>query len=178
MNGRLVGIVIILLALGVGGAIYYLQVYGFYREVPVTEIRPVQLITLADGTAQTVDQSDTRAIDADSSPIRYRSCFSTTLTAQAASAIYVPAPNAEPRIAPGWFDCFDATAIGTAIEAGTMATFLSVKNIAYGVDRVVALGADGNGYSWHILNQCGTKAYDGTVVGEECPPPPNRAATN
>jgi hypothetical protein len=31
---------------------------------------------------------------------------------------------------------------------------------------------DGFGYVWHELNNCGHKAYDGTVVGEECPPRP------
>ena len=58
------------------------------------------------------------------------------------------------------------------MEAGTALTFLSQKNIHYGVDRVVAITSDGRGYAWHELNDCGEKAYDGTVVGEECPPPP------
>jgi len=41
--------------------------------------------------------------------------------------------------------------------------------VAYGVDRVVALTADGRGWSWHELNECGHKAYDGTAVGPACP---------
>ena len=46
------------------------------------------------------------------------------------------------------------------------------KNVHYGVDRIVAITDDGRGFVWHELNDCGEKAYDGTVVGEECPPAP------
>ena len=75
-------------------------------------------------------------------------------------------------MAPGWFDCFDAETIGAGIEAGEIRVFLSRKNIDYGVDRVVAIAPDGRGWAWHELNDCGRKAYDGTPVGEECPPRP------
>ena len=75
---------------------------------------------------------------------------------------------------PGWFDCFDAKAIGEELEAGTALTFLSQKNIHFGVDRIVAITSDGRGYIWHELNDCGEKSYDGTVVGEACPDQPSR----
>ncbi|HBR38682.1 MAG TPA: histidine kinase, partial [Sulfitobacter pontiacus] len=39
-------------------------------------------------------------------------------------------------------------------------------------DRIVAITSDGRGYVWHELNDCGDKAYDGTVVGEACPERP------
>ncbi len=178
MNGKLVGSVILLLGIFVGGTIYYLQIYGFYREVPAARAQELQLISLADGTAQSLAATDFRAIDADSSPIRYRACFTTTLSRDAAQALYVGVPGAEPRIAPAWFDCFDAEAISADLRAGTMSVFLGVKNIAYGVDRVIAIGRNGRGYSWHVLNECGTKAYDGTVVGEECPARPGAATSD
>ena len=72
-----------------------------------------------------------------------------------------------PRNAPHWFDCFDAEAIAAELDAGTALTFLSEKIIHFGVDRVVAITQDGRGYVWHELNDCGEKAYDGTIVGEE-----------
>ena len=56
-----------------------------------------------------------------------------------------------------------------ALRAGTALPFLGQKNVAFGVDRVVAITEDGRGYVWHELNDCGEKAYDGTIVGEECP---------
>ncbi|MCX8228299.1 MAG: DUF6446 family protein, partial [Sulfitobacter sp.] len=67
------------------------------------------------------------------------------------------------------FDCFDAAAIGAELAAGTAVPFLSQKNVHFGVDRIVAITDDGRGYIWHDLNDCGDKAYDGTIVGEECP---------
>ena len=84
--------------------------------------------------------------------------------------------DAVPLVAPGWFDCFDAEALGEALEAGTATAFVSVKNISYGVDRIVAVTDQGQGYAWHELNACGAKAYDGTVVGETCPPRPQTTA--
>lgn len=74
--------------------------------------------------------------------------------------------------APGWFNCYDAVAIAEALKSGQAQAFLGVKNIHYGVDRIVAVTSDGKGFVWHALNNCGEKAYDGTVVGEECPPRP------
>ena len=66
--------------------------------------------------------------------------------------------------------------IETELAAGTALTFMGQKNIHYGVDRIVAITADGRGYVWHDLNDCGEKSYDGTVVGEDCPPRPDDAA--
>lgn len=172
MNGKLVAGSIIVVGVVFGAAMYYQQVYGFYREVPATGTQDVHLISLADDAPVPIAHSEFQAIDADSSPIRYRACFTTPLTLDEARALFVEAPDAAPRNAPGWFDCFDAAAIGAELEAGTAHTFLGVKNIAYGVDRVVAITSDGRGYTWHTLNDCGTKVYDGTVVGEECPPRP------
>jgi len=172
VNGKLVAGAIVALAVIFGASIYYLQVYGFYREVAATGPQDVQLVTLTNGTPEPIAHGDFRAIDADSSPIRYRACFTTPLGLDQARARYVAAPDVLPRNAPGWFDCFDAAAIGAALKAGTAATFISQKNIAYGVDRVVAITSDGRGFAWHALNDCGAKDYDGTVVGETCPPPP------
>ena len=82
--------------------------------------------------------------------------------------------DATPRNAPGWFDCFDAEGIAAQLEAGTALAFLGGKNVHFGVDRIVAITEDGRGYVWHDLNDCGEKAYDGTIVGEECPERPSQ----
>ena len=39
MSGRIVGLIIMISALIAGGALYYLQVYGFYEEVSA-EVTP------------------------------------------------------------------------------------------------------------------------------------------
>jgi hypothetical protein len=173
MNGKIVGGVIVIVAAIAGITLYYLQVYGFYREVPAPA-EGVALVSISSNLPEPILTENFRAIDADSSPIRYRACFDTTLSLAMLSETYVVTDKVEPRNAPGWFDCFDAAAIGRALEDGTALTFLSQKNIHYGVDRIVAITSDGRGYVWHDLNDCGEKSYDGTVVGEACPDQPSQ----
>lgn len=164
MSGRLVSIAILLCAVVAGAALYYLQVFAFYDDVP-DQGDAVALAT-ADGGQVVLNYAGFEAIDAASSPIRYRACF----RAEAVDlADFVSIPDAVPRNAPGWFDCFDAEAIADALADGTARAFLGQKNIAFGVDRIIVLTRDGRGFVWHDLNDCGEKAYDGTVVGEACP---------
>jgi uncharacterized protein DUF6446 len=170
MNGKLLVSAIVLIAAVGGASMYYFQVYAYYQNVEPVPGQDVKLISSVTNNAEAIEYNDFQAIDATSSPIRYRACFTTTLTPAQASESYLSADHDEPRNAPGWFGCFDAEAIGTALAQGRAKAFLSAKNISYGVDRVVAITEDGHGYVWHELNQCGKKAYDGTVVGEECPP--------
>ncbi len=166
MTGKLVGIAIMISALVAGIGLYYLQVYGFYEAVETGE---VQLVSVVSGEPETILFEDFQAIDADSSPIRYRACFSTEMSIALLTETYETLDNVDPRNAPHWFDCFDAEAIAADLEAGAAILFLGQKNIHFGVDRVVAVHEDGRGWIWHELNDCGEKAYDGTVVGEDCP---------
>lgn len=149
-----------------GVSLYYLQIYGFYEDVTVEDVSIVSLVT---EEPETIPFADFQAIDAESSPIRYRACFTTELSLAFLTETYTLMPDIDPRNAPKWFDCFDAAAIGAELEAGTALTFLGAKNVHFGVDRVVAITEDGRGYVWHELNDCGDKAYDGTIIGEECP---------
>lgn len=166
MNGKFIGIVILISAIVAGAGLYYLQIYGFYEAVAEEE---VTLVSLTSEQPEPILFDNFQAIDADSSPIRYRACFTTSQSLAFLTESYVLIDEATPRNAPGWFDCFDAAAIGAELEAGTALTFLGGKNVAFGVDRIVAITEDGRGYVWHELNDCGEKAYDGTIVGEECP---------
>lgn len=170
MNGKIIAIVILLSAALAGGGLYYLQVYGYYEAVIAED---VQLVSLATEQPETIIFDDFQGIDAESSPIRYRVCFTTTHSLAFLTETYVLLEDATPRNAPAWFDCFDAAAIGAEIEAGTALVFLGGKNVSYGVDRYVAVTQDGRGFAWNDLNDCGEKAYDGTVTGEACPPRPN-----
>ena len=172
MSGKIVGIVLILCAAVAGGALYYLQVYGYYQDVVATDGADVQLIQNINDEPQAIVYENFQAVDADSSPIRFRGCFTTSLSLENLSDTFASAGDVTPRNAPRWFDCFDATAIAAELDAGTAKAFLGQKNIHYGVDRIVAITADGRGFIWHELNDCGKKSYDGTVVGEACPPRP------
>ena len=166
MSGKIIGIVILLSSIIAGAALYYLQVYGFYEDVDVAE---VQLVSVVSDEPEPIPFDNFQAIDADSSPIRYRACFTTDLSLALLTETYVGLDEVTPRNAPGWFDCFDAAAIAAELDAGTALPFLGEKNVDFGVDRIVVITEDGRGYVWHELNDCGEKAYDGTIVGEECP---------
>ncbi len=172
MTGKMLAILLLLSAALAGGGMYYLQVYGFYYDVQATPGKDV--LVLAEGAEEpsAISYSKFQAIDADSSPIRFRACFETDLTLDELQGTYSVAEDVTPLTAPGWFDCYDAVSLADALKSGQAQAFLGQKNIHYGVDRIVAVTQDGKGFIWHALNNCGEKAYDGTVVGEECPPRP------
>ena len=166
MSGKLIGLIILIGSLIGGIALYYLQVYGFYEPVAEAE---VQLVSVVSDMPEPITINSFEAIDAESSPIRYRACFTTDMSLSLLTETFVGLEDAIPRNAPHWFDCFDAAAIAAELDAGTALPFLGQKNVEFGVDRIVAITEDGRGYVWHELNDCGEKAYDGTIVGEECP---------
>lgn len=160
-----------MIALVAGFSMYYLQVYAFYDEVPV-EDGNVALTSLFTGEPEVILADNFTGIDSDSSPVRYRACFDTELSLALLTETYVGIDNAEPLVAPDWFDCFDAAQIGADLEDGTALAFMGTENVTYGVDRVVAVYPDGRGYAWNQINFCGEVVFDGDPVPEECPTPP------
>lgn len=159
-----------IMGLAAGVAIYYLQVYHFYEPVAADQVDAVEMTSLITGLPEEILADAVEAIDADSSPIRFRACFTTPMSQSFLTESYVLYDGAIPLTAPGWFECFDATEIGDALAAGTGLAFMGQENIEYGVDRIVAVLEDGRGFVWHQLNRCGEKTYDGGLKGKECPP--------
>lgn len=172
MTGKVLTIVIVVSAILSGILMYYLQVYGFYNEVPATGDGDVMLTSVTSGEPEPILVEGFQAIDADSSPLRYRACFETTMSQALLTETYELYDNPIPNVAPGWFDCFDAEALGAALEEGNTLAFLGTANIHYGFDRVVAIAPDGKGYVWHQINICGEKVFDGNPPPQGCPPPP------
>ena len=171
--GKFLTVLLLGCTLVAGVSLYYLQVYAYYDEVAANGSTDVLLTPAAGEAPEAIAYTDFRAIDADSSPIRYRACFATPLTPETLAETYVPYEGAEPLVAPGWFGCFDAEEIGEALEAGTARAFLGTANIHYGIDRIVAVTEDGRGYVWHQINRCGEIVFDGNPVPEDCPKPPD-----
>lgn len=167
---RSVIVAMVLVALGLGALLYYLQEYGYYTEVSAPA--EITIVNAATGLPEAIAFSNFQGIDSDTSPIRYRACFDTEL-AGADLSVYT-AYAAEPLVAPGWFDCFDAKALGAAMEAGELKVMLSQEEISYGIDRVVAIMPDGRGYIWNKINECGEVVFSGDAVPEGCPPLPER----
>ncbi len=171
--GKIMGGFIVLTALIGGVAMYWLQVYGYYDAVPVSDTKDdVKLTLLVNGEAEPILYEAFEAIDSESSPIRYRACFRTSMSAALLTETYEMVESAVPRNAPGWFDCFDAKEIGTSLEAGQGLAFLGEKEIKYGIDRIVAILPDGRGFAWNEINECGEIAFDGKPLPAHCPSRP------
>ena len=172
MSGKLLGIIIIMTALIAGVALYVFQVYAFYEPVKATGNADVQMTLLASDQPEPILYDNFEAIDADSSPIRYRACFTTSMSQPLLTETYKAYDKAVPNVAHGWFDCFNADEIGAALASGRALAFLGTENIHYGIDRVVAVMPDGRGFAWHQINHCGEVVFDGDPAPADCPPQP------
>ena len=135
-----------------GVLMYWLQVYAFYEPVAFgpgeTEIR---LTPLGSELPEAIVADHVEGIDADSSPLRFRACFTTPLSQSMLTETYQIYPNPEPLNGPGWFTCYKADEIGHALQTGEALAFLSEPGIHPGVDRVIAVFPDGRAYAWHQL---------------------------
>lgn len=152
MNGRIVVGGIVMSALLAGAAIYWLQIYAFYEPVAFTPGKEIRLTPIIGEEPEVIVANDVTGIDANSSPLRFRACFTTPLSQAMLTETYRVYDEATPLVAPGWFDCFDAGQIDAALKTGEAIAFLSEAEVADGIDRVVAVFADGRGYAWHQLN--------------------------
>jgi hypothetical protein len=151
VNGKIVAGGIVLSGLVAGVAMYWLQVYAFYTPAVFQPGQEILLTPIASDQPEAIIAEGITGIDASSSPLRFRACFTTPLTLGMLTETYRLYEGPTPLTAPGWFDCFDAQAIGTALEKGEALAFLSQAGIAPGVDRVVAVFPDGSAYAWHQL---------------------------
>jgi hypothetical protein len=158
-----------------GAGLYYSQVYAYYDPIEVGS--PAALITATsfDGAAEDILADSFEGIDADTSPIKFRACFTTPLSQAMMSETFVSHTAPTPLTAPSWFGCFDAKTLGADIESGTALAFMGTENITYGVDRVLAVYADGRAFAWHQINACGATVYDGEAAPQGCPPAPTFA---
>jgi hypothetical protein len=146
-----VGAIVIVAALA-GAFLWYTAERAFYDPVAFQPGAEIRLVPLVSGQPEPIVVTGIEGIDAESSPIKFRACFSTPLTLATLTETYQGYEGAEPLVAPRGFDCFDAEAIGRALETGEALAFLSEPDIHPGVDRVVAVFGDGRAYAWQQLN--------------------------
>lgn len=148
-SGRFIVIVILAVTLLFGAALWWFVVRAYYEQVDLSALP----VTTRDGAEISLALEGAEAIDADTSPLRFRACFALSETDGARLADRAFAYDAPtPLTAPAWFDCFDAVDIGLALEAGEAQAYLATREIARGVDRVVALFPDGRAFAWTQLN--------------------------
>jgi hypothetical protein len=173
VNAGRIAVAVILLTAAIGGiGLWYTAERAFYEPVafqPGTEIR---LTPIVSDQPEPILAEGVQGIEATSSPIKFRACFTTPLSLAMLSETYRTYDDAVPLVAPRDFPCFDAAAIGADLESGEALAFLSEPNILYGIDRVVAVTGDGRGYAWHQINACGREVFAGRPAPEGCPPVP------
>ena len=152
MNGKLVAGFIVIVALIAGGAMYWLQEYAYYSPVVFQPGAEISLTAIESGQPEVILADHVEGIDATSSPLRFRACFHTDLSQAMLTETYKTYDRAVPLNAPSWFSCFDAAAIGKALDSGEAIAFLAQKNIAPQIDRVVAVFPDGRAFAWHQIS--------------------------
>ncbi|WP_347265646.1 DUF6446 family protein [Paracoccus sp. (in: a-proteobacteria)] len=148
-SGKIVVSMLVLIAVMTGIVVWYLQVYGFYEDVD--EITGAQEIVITDtaGATHPVAIQGFKAIDAKSSPIRYRACFTLDVKELADAAPY---PDATPLNGPRWFQCYNAKGLTQDLASGAARAFLGQSEIRPDVDRVIVAYPDGRAFSWHQFN--------------------------
>lgn len=143
---------IVIVAVTAGVFLWYTAERAFYEPVAFQPGAEIRLVPLTSDQPEAIVVEGIEGIDAASSPIKFRACFRTPLSLAMLSETYREYQGAEPLVAPSGFDCFDAAAIGKALETGEALAFLSEPGIHPGVDRVVAVFSDGRAFAWHQLN--------------------------
>lgn len=173
MTGKLLAGFIVITAILMGAGLYYTQVYAFYEKVAATApAAEVRLTSVSTGQAELIPATDFEGIDADTSPLKFRACFRLPTDTATLTETYVLNEEARPLRAPNWFGCFNVNEITKAIEAGEALVFLGEENIKYGIDRFVAVMADGRAFAWNQINHCGEVVFEGKPAPESCPPVP------
>lgn len=133
------------------GALWYFQNYAYY-VVSQSRDFDIALTLVSDGAPQAILAHDFKVLSAETSPLKFRACFTVDNSIPMLTETYAIYENATPLIPPSWFRCFDAGEISDDLETGRAVAFLSVADVAHGVDRVVAVYPDGRAYAWQQLN--------------------------
>ena len=156
MNGKIVAGGIVLTALVAGIAGYWLQEYAYYSTVAFTPGAEILLTPIA-GRPEAIPVKDVTGIDGTSSPLKFRACFTAEQSLAMLTEAYAVYDKPTPLVAPSWFSCFDADAIGEALETGEAVAFLGQADVVPNggqveIDRVVAVFPDGRAYAWNQLS--------------------------
>lgn len=151
MTGRIAAGFIVITAVVAGALLWFTAERAFYEPVVFQPGQEIRLVALAGDQPEPILVEGIEGIDATSSPIKFRACFRTPMSLAMLTETYRAYEDAVPLNAPSAFPCFDAAAIGAALETGEALAFLSEPGIRPGIDRVVAVFGDGRAYAWNQL---------------------------
>lgn len=167
MKGNTFIILLLGFTLFFGATLWYFQNYAYYER---NEINNMTVTLTKSESKVTVDLDNIESINSSTSPLKYRSCLKINNKALETLKDYLPYVNGTPLRAPNWFECFDVRVITNDLQSGKARAYLSERNIEYGIDRVLAIYPSGIAYAWHQINSCGSAAFSGEVLPENCPP--------
>ena len=137
MTGRTVMIGFLAFTVVFGVALWWFQTRAFYEE---TEAQSVEI------AGERYAVSDWQGIDAPTSPLKLRACFTLDAVPDAPEAT-----DPTPLVAPAWFECFDAGMITRALESGEATAYLAEEEEFQGANRLVARFSDGRAFMWRQL---------------------------
>lgn len=161
MNGKILISAFALIIVIFGAGLWYSQTRAYYYDV--TDVTEISI----QGEAFPV--TEYRGIDADTSPLKMRACFTVDWD-------YWPTKEsqtiAKPLGAPPQFDCFNAKQITDDLASYSATVILADENRPYGFDVFIVLYPDGNAYMWRQINACGEAAFVGDPLPDHCPPQP------
>ena len=120
-----------------GVGLWYSTNFAYYeKSTDVSEISAF---------GEKIAVSDYLGIDADTSPLKMRACFTVDFAMDAYSEYRA---DGEPLIAPTWFECFNAEQISKDIAAGNAVVLRARANEPYGFTQFIAHYPDGRAYMW------------------------------
>lgn len=159
MNGKIVAGGLVIFTAVFGAGLWWSQTRAYYYEV-----NDLDAVSVA-GEIRSV--SGYRGIDADTSPLKMRACFSVDWDYPERGV-----SGAIPLIAPPQFDCFDAISMTNDLASGDAVALLAQDNDPYGFNRLIMQYPDGRAFMWRQINECGEATFSGDPVPETCPPKP------
>ena len=141
MSGTKVVILLLGFTVLFGITLYYFQVFAFYEKVnSVTQIKVLN---------RAVEVTNYTGIDSSTSGLKLRGCFKADPKDFSGLTL---ASNPTPLSAPFWFECFDNVKLQRDLNKGLLKGFMAKENEKDGIDRIVAIYPNGDGFQWRQLN--------------------------
>ena len=141
MNGRIFSISLIVFCAIFGGALFYFQVFAFYKKVDT--------LSHIEVNGNSIPVKNYEGIESASSALKLRGCFEVDPSVFSDQQL---AENPTPLAAPFWFKCFDYEYLHNQIVKGYPKVYLAQKNEYDGIDRLVLVFDNGKAYQWRQLN--------------------------
>jgi hypothetical protein len=140
-----------------GAGLWYSMNYAYYQKI--TDITEVSL------QGQIFPVRDYQGIDAQTSPLKMRACFTMD---RAFEPLGDKPEQANPLIAPMWFSCFDAAQISEDINSAKAVSIAAGINEPFGFTRYIAQYPDGRAFMWRQINECGDAKFSGEDLPAYC----------